>query len=580
MTKTKLKKLIKLLSATAFLFAFVFITPASALKTGSCGPNTVYTYDNGMLTISGDGGMKDYGRVEDTPWYKYRDQVTAIIVTDGVTGVGNLSFYGMKNLYSATFPDSMKAIGDYAFSNCERLTAVTLPAELRSIGERSFERCPSLTAIKIPSKVKSIGSGAFYRCTGLTTVTVPKSVEKLGDSVFAYCTNLLTAQVKNDMYTIPMWMFYGCDKLTDITFDSAIKVVGENALTGCDSLQNLTYKNKEQDVSQFKDQQADSQQAGTQQIPDTTPAPQGGTQEIPAPVQTPAPTPPPAPQKDVTATENAVITVTKPQQEGSSAVVDAIIENSKGVEEAATKLEQVQAEYKDADEAMVVNMQLKDSNILSKTILKKFAEKKVTLNVTTKQNHLWSFDCSKIKDSRLKDLDLSVTVSEKLNFTDKEKNAIGSSRAYDIVFRENFKHDAEVKVYLGLGYARRYASLFIFDEVVSKNLRDVLVDNSGRASFAFSADSVNRGYVIGMDIKGKNVQQQAYIPQNMQGEYTGLVDEYGTRYVVTGRSSSTGMELAEFTRYVVVGFIAIVVVVGSIVYVFSKSRQIKQQYRK
>jgi hypothetical protein len=74
-------------------------------------------------------------------------------------------------------------------------------------------------------------------------------------------------------------------------------------------------------------------------------------------------------------------------------VVDAVIENNKGVEEATSTIGKVQAEYKDAQEAMVVNMQLKYSNILSKTVLKEFAGKDVTLNVTTKQNNLWSFDC-------------------------------------------------------------------------------------------------------------------------------------------------------------------------------------------
>lgn len=580
--KMNIKKLIRLLSTTAFLFVFVFITPASALKTGSCGPNTVYTYDNGMLTISGDGGMKDYGRAEDTPWYKYRDEVTAIIVTDGVTGVGNLAFYDMKNLYSATFPNSLKAIGNYAFSNCERLTAVSLPSELRSIGQRAFERCISITSIKIPSKVKSIGSGAFYRCTSLSTITLPKSVESIGDSVFAYCTGLLTAEIKCDIDTIPLWMFYGCDNLTELNFASAIKEVGENALTGCDSLDKLTYNNKEQDVSKYTN---NSSRTGTEVIPQPTVAPEQTTSPsaTTAPVRTPTPTvkpsPTPASEKKVTATDNAVVTVTTPQAKDEAPVVDVVIENDKGVSEAVQTLDKTQTEYKDAQTDMVVNIQLKDSNILSKSILKEFAGQNVTLNVTTKQDHLWIFDCSKISDKKLKDLDLSVTVAEKLTFTDKEKNAIGSARSYSVTFRENFQHPAEVRVYLGLGYARRYASLFIFDEVVSKNLRSVLVDNAGRASFAFSADSVKEGYVIGMDIENKNIQRQAYIPQNMQGEYTGLVDEYGTRYVVTGRSSSTGLELAEFTRYVVVGFIAIVVVIGSIVYVISKSRRIKQQYR-
>lgn len=578
-TKIDIKKLIKLLSMLMVLLIFVFPTEAYAVQTGSCGPNATYTYENGMLTISGDGGMKDYGRPEETPWYKYRDEVTAVIVTDGITGVGNLAFYDMKNLFSASFPSSMKAIGEYAFSNCERLTAVTLPASLQSIGTRAFERCTSISNIKIPSNVTNIGSGAFYRCYGLTAITVPKSVKTMGDSVFAYCTGLITADIKADIEEIPLWTFYGCRSLTKVSFAAKITDVGENALAGCDSLTSLTFNNKQQNISEIKNNSSSANAEIPEATTDSSDTSADSTTDDPQPTIQPTVSPQStasASQKEVTATENAVITVTKPQAETEMLVADVVVENKDGVKEAVTKLNELQEQY----ESMVVNIQLKHSNILDKSVIKQFAGKNVILNVTTLQNSMWSFDCSNMSNKKVKDIDLSVSWVEKVDLTTEEKQTFGNAKAYSLSFKKDFTYAAEVRIPVGLAFARQYATLYIVDEVVTKNLQSVLIDNEGRACFAFSKDSVSDGYVVVLNLENQGVQQDAYIPENMQGEYTGLVDEYGTRYVVTGQKSAWGIELNEFTRYVVVFFVAVVVIVGSVTYVITKQRQIKEKYKK
>lgn len=618
-TKIDIKKLIKLLSIMTVMLVFVFPTKASAAQTGSCGPNATYTYENGMLTISGDGGMKDYGRPEDIPWYKYRDEVTAVIVTDGITGVGNLAFCDMKNLFSASFPSSMKAIGEYAFSNCERLTAITLPDSLQSIGTRAFERCTSISNIKIPANVTNIGSGAFYRCYGLTTITVPKSVKTMGNSVFAYCKGLITANIKADIDEVPMWTFYGCGALTDVSFSSKITEVGENAFARCDSMTDLTFDNKQQNIAEIKNNSSgtDTAEPGVTPAPQGTPAPEGSSSQegtanaSPAPQGSSAPegsssqegtanaspspegsvstspqatvkptaSPQPtasATQKEIIETENAVITVTKPQEETETLVADVVAENKNGVTEAVTELKTLQEQY----ESMVVNIQLKNSNTLDKSVIKQFAEKNVILNVTTLQNSMWTFDCKNIQNKKIKNLDLTVSWVEKVDLTTEEKQVFGDAKAYSLSFKKDFAYAAEVRVPVGVVFARQYATLYMVDEVVTKNLQSVLIDNEGRASFAFSKDSAPEGYVVVLNLENKGVQQDAYIPEHMQGEYTGLVDEYGTRYVVTGHKSAWGIELNEFTRYVVVFFVAVVVIVGSVTYVITKQREIKNKYRK
>jgi hypothetical protein len=65
----------------------------------------------------------DYG---ETPWYSHRESITAVIIIDGVAGIGTFAFAGLNHLASAAIPASVSAIGMYAFWNCVNLAAVTV----------------------------------------------------------------------------------------------------------------------------------------------------------------------------------------------------------------------------------------------------------------------------------------------------------------------------------------------------------------------------------------------------------------------------------------------------------------------
>ncbi|MCD7934803.1 MAG: hypothetical protein LUF77_05750, partial [Oscillospiraceae bacterium] len=42
---------------------------------GTCGDNLTWTFDNGVLTISGEGEMNNYAAAG-TPWYAYKYSIT------------------------------------------------------------------------------------------------------------------------------------------------------------------------------------------------------------------------------------------------------------------------------------------------------------------------------------------------------------------------------------------------------------------------------------------------------------------------------------------------------------------------
>jgi hypothetical protein len=76
----------------------------------SCGENTRWELDyEGTLTISGEGA------VENASWDYYDDDITAVIIKEGVTSIPFMAFQDYINLESLSVPESLTTIGVNAF---------------------------------------------------------------------------------------------------------------------------------------------------------------------------------------------------------------------------------------------------------------------------------------------------------------------------------------------------------------------------------------------------------------------------------------------------------------------------------
>ena len=141
----------------------------SGSQTWNEGNLTWTLYDNGTMTISGTGAMKNYS-IGDSPAAQKKDIVKKIVIAEGVTSIGDYAFYACTNLISITIPSSVTSIGFSAFSWCSNLTSITIPSSVTSIRDSAFQNCTGLTSIKIPKSVTSIGDYAFSDCDNLTEV--------------------------------------------------------------------------------------------------------------------------------------------------------------------------------------------------------------------------------------------------------------------------------------------------------------------------------------------------------------------------------------------------------------------------
>lgn len=217
------------------------------------------------------------------------NSLIGIILSDGVTSIGNSAFSNCYNLTSITIPDSVTAIGSSAFSSCESLTSITIPDSVTSIDDYAFSDCHNLISIAIPDSVTSISDGAFSRCFNLTNVTIPDSVTSIGGSAFSGCNDLtsviipdsvtsigssafpnhlykrysgcyylptksgdygflcepldidtiVNVKIHDNCKTINRAAFYQCRNLTSVIIPDSVTSIGDSAFNDCSSLTSV-----------------------------------------------------------------------------------------------------------------------------------------------------------------------------------------------------------------------------------------------------------------------------------------------------------------------------------------------------
>ena len=217
----------------------------AVVASGECGAegdNLTWTlYDNGELSISGEGDMADYYNSQKTvPWYSQRSDIRSVAIGDGVTSVGDFAFYECRSLTSITIPESVASIGRGSFYGCRSLTSITLPEGVTSIGRGSFADCSNLTSITLPESLTSIDYGAFSNCSSLTSITLPESVTSIGDRAFEYCSGLTSITIPESVTSIGNEAFQMCSGLTSITLPAGLTSIGGYAFQMCSGLTSIT----------------------------------------------------------------------------------------------------------------------------------------------------------------------------------------------------------------------------------------------------------------------------------------------------------------------------------------------------
>ncbi len=301
-------------SCNSSLVIYVPIGSSSAYKTGwsgyqdkiveggSCGDGLIWTYSDGVLTVSGTGAMTDY-TTGTAPWYASASSITSISIGDNVTSIGDYALEGCSNasLSSITIPSNVTSVGASAFNGCSNLTTVFFEGtSLTKYGTSAFASCnaslkiyvpvgsssayktgwsdyegkiveggscgdgltwilsdgvltisgtgamgtpspswgSSFTSVVINEGVTSISNNAFYNCTSLGSVSIPASVQTIGAYAFQLCSSLATIDL-GSVQTIGAYAFQGT-ALTSVTIPASVTSIGEGVFASCSSLTTIT----------------------------------------------------------------------------------------------------------------------------------------------------------------------------------------------------------------------------------------------------------------------------------------------------------------------------------------------------
>lgn len=217
---------------TSETYAFSIKEIPDVVKTGHSGDTIWSLADDGKLTFSGEGAMKNYAAKTAMPWYEYINQIESVVIGDGVTSIGNYAFYGMPNLTEIYIPETVKTIGDYAFKGCTSLDGVVLPLGLTQLGESAFYGCTSLSAIDIPASLYTVKPYTFKNCTSLAEVTFHEgNLMKLSDGAF-YGTAVTEISIPDCATIVDVYCFKNCTKLESVKLSSSMTEIREAAFYG------------------------------------------------------------------------------------------------------------------------------------------------------------------------------------------------------------------------------------------------------------------------------------------------------------------------------------------------------------
>ena len=130
--------------------------------------------------------------------------------------------------------EQTKVINAYAFSKRNNLTNVIIPNGVRIIDGNAFYQCNNLTSVIIPDSVVSIGESAFRECGNLTRVMIGNNVTEIARGVFSDCTRLTNITIGKSVTNISSSAFSGADFITSIdylgTIESWCQIEGLNYL--------------------------------------------------------------------------------------------------------------------------------------------------------------------------------------------------------------------------------------------------------------------------------------------------------------------------------------------------------------
>lgn len=262
---------------------------AADAQTGSCGKNITYTLKDGVLNIVGTGEIAGLS-------FKNNADVKSVIISEGITAIGESAFYECTNLSRVSFPSTLKTLCSSAFERCYSIDNVVFPSSVKSISYSCFGACASCTftfegdcpaisekafwgtdcTFRVPDTWSdsdmtghdsrsaryiggfrtleniryserdfgvflitgegSIPDNAFAGRTDIQKITIDEGITSVGNGAFKNCPELTEVILLSTVTDIGASAFEECKKLASVSPLSGITSIGARAFAECEAL--------------------------------------------------------------------------------------------------------------------------------------------------------------------------------------------------------------------------------------------------------------------------------------------------------------------------------------------------------
>ena len=217
------------------------------------------------LQIRGAGDMYDYrpDRDDPSPFEKWKDRISLLIIGNGVEGIGTYAFAGLVCLRKAILSETVKKIGDFAFCNDESLEGIINTLQLCQIGWAAFAYCSSLMSMPLSADCK-IEKNTFLRCRNLADqngfivensilygyrgtdeeIYIPSWVKVIGDSAFYANETVRVVHGHSEIVRIERYAFSNSEIERIEGFDG-VKTIEMGAFASCLRYEEARFKSAE-----------------------------------------------------------------------------------------------------------------------------------------------------------------------------------------------------------------------------------------------------------------------------------------------------------------------------------------------
>lgn len=209
-----------------------------------------FRYCDSLTSVIIGNGVTNIGKMA----FDYCTNLESVVIGNSVTSIDESAFYECDGLQAVYINDlsnwceiSFNGFAanplNYAhnlYLDNELVTALIIPDDVTTIGNYAFDSCFSVTSIIIGNGVKSIGTGAFS-CTDVPSITLPDGLSYIGDGAFSGCHRLSSIVIPDNVTYIGRCVFDECGNLRSVTIGKGVTTIGSEAFYGAYNLTSINF---------------------------------------------------------------------------------------------------------------------------------------------------------------------------------------------------------------------------------------------------------------------------------------------------------------------------------------------------